>query len=280
MAHRKSAFIFMVLGLAGLAVFGYATTPGAAMPFSTSPETRVPATTTSTSVPPTTTTSTTLPPPTTTAAPAKTTSTTAAAHAVTTPPAPADPAVRAIPPRTVPSQKWTPFATVGGVTLHHPSAKVERVGFHESTNDGARDMEPLPSAVGPQILESRSRGTGPRTAADIVAQPNILIRAPVTGTVLRGGSYTLYCDNPDFYVVIEPDSRPGWEVKLLHMTGMYVRRGDRVEAGVTPIAPGPRILPFESQVDETTPIQPAWPHVHLEVVDPSIPDKPGHGGGC
>lgn len=141
-------------------------------------------------------------------------------------------------------------------------------------------MEPLPSSVPAQTMDSRGRGTAPRTAADIVSQPNIVIRAPVTGTVIRGGSYTLYCDIPDFYVVIEPDSRPGWEVKLLHMTGMFVKEGDRVQAGVTKIAPGPRVLPFESQVDETSPIQPAWPHVHLEVVDPSIPDVPGRGGGC
>lgn len=164
--------------------------------------------------------------------------------------------------------------------MHHPSSKVERIGFHESTNEGARDMEPLGSAVAPSVLESRGRGTASRTAADVVVQPNIRIRAPVTGTVIRGGSYTLYCDNPDFYVVIEPDAHPGWEVKLLHITGLFVKKGDRVEAGVTHLAPGPRVLPFNSQVDDTSPIQPAWPHVHIEVVDPSIPDLPGRGGGC
>jgi hypothetical protein len=38
-------------------------------------------------------------------------------------------------------------------------------------------------------------------------------------------------------------------------------------------------LPFESQVDEYT-AQPANPHVHIEVIDPSIPNIPGPGGGC
>jgi hypothetical protein len=104
------------------------------------------------------------------------------------------------------------------------------------------------------------------------------VRAPVTGTVLRSGTYVLYCDHRDDYAVIEPDERPGWEVKILHIDGVLVRRGDRVVAGETVIAPRPTRLPFESQVDEFT-APPPWPHVHIEVVDPSIPDRP-NGPGC
>ena len=33
--------------------------------------------------------------------------------------------------RLVHEQAWTPFASVGEVVLHHPSSRVERVGFHE-----------------------------------------------------------------------------------------------------------------------------------------------------
>ena len=40
------------------------------------------------------------------------------------------------------------------------------------------------------------------------------------GTVLRAGTYTLYCHHVDQYVVIEPDAPPGWKVKLLHVTGL------------------------------------------------------------
>ncbi len=39
-----------------------------------------------------------------------------------------------------------------------------------------------------------------------------------------------------------------------------------------------RVLPFRSQVDDDTAV-PHWPHVHVEVVDPSVPDRPT-GGGC
>lgn len=187
----------------------------------------------------------------------------------------ADPALR-----VGASQQWVPYADAGGVVLHHPSNVVERIGFHESAHDGAVVQQPLPGAVRPLVLESRDRDTPAQTAADIVVQPDTPIRAPVSGTVKRGGSYTLYCDTPDEYVVIEPDAHPGWEVKVLHMIGVQVRKGDRVTAGVTDIATRAHPLPFSSQVDEVRAYDPPWPHVHVEVVDPSVPDRPTPGAGC
>lgn len=159
--------------------------------------------------------------------------------------------------------------------MHHPSNRVERVAFHESNHDGARELEVLPGAVAPSTLETRERGTSARTAADVVVDPNSKIRSPVTGVVKRSGRYVLYCDHRDYFVVIEPDSHPGWEVKLLHIDELRVQKGVRVTAGQTTIATRPAILPFVSQVDESSATQPAWPHVHIEVVDPSIPDRPG-----
>ena len=182
--------------------------------------------------------------------------------------------------RLVTEQAFTPFASVGGITLHHPASRVERVGFHQSNHEGAQTQEILPTAVAPITLESRERLTAGRTAADIVVDPTTEVRAPVTGTVLRAGTYVLYCKHSDDYLVIEPDAHPGWEVKLLHISGVQVRTGDRVEAGVTVVAPRATQLPFESQVDEVRTADPAWPHVHVEVVDPSIPNRPSPGGGC
>jgi biotin carboxyl carrier protein len=222
------------------------TIAGVAAPTSTSTSTTL-ATTTTTS------TTTTLPPTTTT----------------TTAPAPV---------RVVTEQDWLPFATVAELTLHHPSRRVERVGFHQSNNDGALPFEPLPTAVAATVLEDRQRDTHPQGAADIVADPAAEIRAPVTGTVIRGGPYVLYCEYSDNFLVIEPDAHPGWEVKILHIGATFVGRGDHVVAGETVIAPGPTQLPFESQVDELRTADPAWPHVHIEVVDPTIPDRPTPGG--
>ena len=185
------------------------------------------------------------------------------------------------PPRVVSDQPvpTTPFAAVEAITLFHPSTRVERVGFHESNHDGARQLGALPTTVAGLTLEPRERGTGTQSAADVVVDPNVEIRAPVTGTVKRGGGYTLYCKYRDDFVVIAPDAMPAWEVKILHIDGLRVRAGQRVIAGETVLAPRPTQLPFASQIDEVT-ADPAWPHVHIEVVDPSIKDRPSPGGGC
>lgn len=205
---------------------------------------------------------------------------TAAPAAPAFPPAPVPARAAAVPVRPVVEQAWTPFASVNGVVLTHPSSRVERVGFHESNHDGARDLEPLAGAAGPVTLEGRERGTSPRSAVDAVVDPATEIRAVVTGRVKRAGRYVLYCKYTDHYLVIAPDAQPSWEVKMLHIGALQVRRGDRVVAGQTVVAPGPTQLPFESQVDELAVVAPAWPHVHMEVVDPSIPDRPTPGGGC
>lgn len=208
-----------------------------------------------------------------------TTAPTVPAPPETAPPAPPrPPATVAPPPRTVVETAYAPFATAEHLVLLHPAALVERIGFHEAGHDGTRHLEVTATTTRPVVLESRQRGTGLQTAADIVVPPDAEIRAPVTGTVKRAGTYVLYCDNIDDYAVIEPDDRPGWEVKILHISGVQVQAGQRVEAATTVLAPRPTILPFASQVDDHT-ADPAWPHVHVEVLDPSIPDKPNPGGG-
>ena len=184
------------------------------------------------------------------------------------------------PSRSVTEQAFTPFATVGGVVLTHPASRVERIGFHDSNHEGAQPLAALPTAVAPVSLETRGRGTASATAADVVIDPAAEVRSPVSGRVKRAGTYVLYCRHSDDYVVIAPDRHPSWEVKILHIDGVRVRRGQRVVSGVTVLAPRATQLPFESQVDELRTVDPAWPHVHIEVVDPSIRNVPSPGGGC
>jgi hypothetical protein len=183
-----------------------------------------------------------------------------------------------IPPRPVTEQAYTPFASAGGVVLRHPAARVERIGFHESNLDGAQQLQSLPTSAPSVVLEARSRDTTARGAADVMVDPNAEIRSPVTGTVRAAGTYVLYCKHSDDFLIIEPDDRPGWEVKLLHIDGVRVRPGARVQAGVTVVAPRATRLPFQSQVEEGS-YRPAWPHVHIEVDDPNVPDRPT-GPGC
>lgn len=225
-----------------------------------------------TTEPPTTTEAPPAPPPT-TVVPRPTTT---AAPTTTVPPTTTT--TRPHPARVVVPQQWVPYATVGPVTLHHPSDRVEAIGFHQSAQDGAMQQTALPTARRWFVMSSRDRDTVSQGAADIVVEPGRALRAPVTGTVIRAATYTLYCDHKDQVVVIEPDSRPGWQVRLLHLDGVTVSVGQRVEAGVTRIADRARVLPFPSQVEEDTGL-PAWPHTHVEVVDPTVKDRPT-GPGC
>ena len=183
-----------------------------------------------------------------------------------------------VPLRPVTQQAYTPFATAGGVVLRHPAARVERIGFHESTLDGAQQLETLPTSAPTLVLQGRARDTRARGAADVMVDPDAEIRAPVTGTVRYAGTYVLYCKYSDDFLVIEPDDHPGWEVKMLHIDGVRVRPGARVQAGVTVVAPRATRLPFESQIEDSS-YRPAWPHVHVEIDDPNVPDRPT-GPGC
>jgi hypothetical protein len=174
---------------------------------------------------------------------------------------------------------YAPFARAGGVTLHLPAARVELIGLHESSHDGARPIVVLDGVVRAPVLAGRERDTASTGAADIVVDPAAEIRSPVTGRVIAANTYALYCRYRDDLVFIEPDEQPGWQVKVFHIDRHQVRPGQRVQAGITVLAPRATQLPFVSQVDELT-TAPSWPHVHVEVVDPSIRDRPSAGGGC
>lgn len=205
--------------------------------------------------------------------------TTAPSSTSTTPPIPTTtttaPADRAIGPVA-----FAPLATVGDLTILHPTARVERVGFHESTLDGALELAAHPDAVQPITLDSRDRGHGAHTAIDVVADPADVVRAPVSGTVIAAGPYSLYCSTYDEMVLIVPDGHPTWVVRVLHIDRLRVGPGWRVEAGKTILAVSPRQLPFTSQIDRLTSGPSPWPHVHVEVDDTTIPDTPSEGDSC
>ncbi len=165
-----------------------------------------------------------------------------------------------------------PVARHGGVVVHHPVLAGERVGFHEAGHDGARPLAAEPTAVGPFVLPSRGRPTGPTTSADVVVLPDAEVRAPVTGVVVAAEDYLLYCRHPDARLLLAPDGDPDLLLAVLHVTGLLVEPGDRVQAGVTPIAERATPLPFTSQIDRYG-ATPSWPHVHLELFDPDVPDE-------
>ena len=217
--------------------------------------------------PTTTTTSTTTSTTTTTT----TTTTTSTTTTTTAPPPPPS-------GRHVTEQNYVPFAVAADVTLHYPSSRVEHVGFHQSNDEGAQHLDALPG-VDAIVLDDRGRLTDRQGSADVVVDPDTEIRAPVSGTVISSGSYVLYCHNYDFFLNIEPDDHPGWKVRMLHMASLEVGNGDRIEAGVTVVASHARQLPFASDVDDFRTADPPWPHIHMEVVDPDVPNVKNPGSG-
>ena len=120
-------------------------------------------------------------------------------------------------------------------------------------------------------MPTRHRAAGPTTAADVAIAADGVVRAPVTGTVTGVRRYWLYEISRDLRVVIRPDDAPDLLVVMIHVTDVRVRRGDRVVAGVTPLAT-PRVIPFKSDINDY--VGPGIPHVHIEVKHRGAPGHP------
>jgi hypothetical protein len=153
------------------------------------------------------------------------------------------------------------------------------VAFHEASRNGAEALRPTgicavcrnrakfrrPPKQGDLpyiVMDSRGRPFPATSAVDIVLRMGVPVHAPVDGTVRNVKRYRLYGRYPDVRVAIAPDADPGRRVVLIHLRGVTVRRGDRVEASTTVIG-RVRSFPFESQVDRY--VRGSFPHVHIEV---------------
>ncbi|MFA5844584.1 MAG: hypothetical protein WC971_07120 [Coriobacteriia bacterium] len=86
-----------------------------------------------------------------------------------------------------------------------------------------------------RLWRSGRRGF-PDTAADVGADAGTPVYSPVSGKVLAVHPYKLYDRWPDVEVHIQPDGWPEVDVVLIHITGVRVRAGERVDAGTTRIA--------------------------------------------
>jgi murein DD-endopeptidase MepM/ murein hydrolase activator NlpD len=154
------------------------------------------------------------------------------------------------------------FAQVGDLALRLPSHAVVVHGFHEASNRTSFAMTPVGDE--PRLLPSRGRPAPATSAVDIVLVDDEPVRSPVTGTVEVAESFHVYGKHPDRRIVLVPDDAPELRVVVLHVTGVAVTTGDRVEAGVSVLAESARRFPFRSQIDDET-APDAWPHVHYEV---------------
>ncbi len=154
------------------------------------------------------------------------------------------------------------------------------VAFHEASHKGTATLLPIgrcgicrnrakfaaPASSVPNlryiVMDSRGRAASGTSAVDIVVRKGTAVVAPVTGTVRNVKRYRLYRRYPDIRVAIAPDADPVRRVVVIHLRGVTLRRGDRVEASTTVIG-RVREFPFESQVDRY--VRGSFPHVHIEV---------------
>ncbi|HYH28081.1 MAG TPA: hypothetical protein VEA19_04785 [Actinomycetota bacterium] len=173
------------------------------------------------------------------------------------------------------------FATADGVEVRLVSAETIAVAFHEASRKRAMAMTPhgvcvvcrnrgkfRPPPGGSRelpylVLDSRGRRFAATSAVDLVLPEGSVVRAPVSGVVTGYKRYRLYDRYPDARVAIRPDGHPDREVVMIHLAGVRLQRGQRVEASVTEIG-SVRRFPFESHVERYAG---RHPHVHLEVKD-------------
>jgi hypothetical protein len=203
------------------------------------------------------------------------------------------PTVEPSPFITVPPDATLPvFARAGRIALHLSSPKVVAVAFHEASMPDAVPLRPTglcvvcrnrakfepPPPEDPDldylVLDPRGRSQAATSAVDLVMPRGTEVLSPVTGTVVSVKRYRLYYRYPDVRVEIRPQGVPDRRVVVIHLEHVTLKKGQEVEASVTPLGTVRR-FPFESQVDRY--IKGTYPHVHMEVKRPEHgrPDKKG-----
>lgn len=190
------------------------------------------------------------------------------------------------------------FATCGGVRLRLPvdMRVVTMLGFHQATSDNARQLTPVvvekprygsfpidgfapvtKRRVPTHLLYRTGRSGTPDRACDVGAPAGTAVIAPVSGTVTELKHYSLYKVTPDVEVHIQPDGADGLEIVMIHVDGVSVREGQRVEAGLTRIGRVRRLSNILTTMQLSYYTQEAGDHVHVQVNVPSSAPGP-HAG--
>ncbi len=188
------------------------------------------------------------------------------------------------------------FAHYGGLDLHLVVAEEDltEIGFHQASGDKALPMESylpdadiaaadgsrgtgrVPAEVDPTDVEPRilggsvlrmwraNRAGQPDTAADIGAPPGSTVYAPVTGTIIEIKTYELYGKHEDIEIHIQPTGYPEIDLVLIHVEDVQVRLGERVTAGVTPLASVRKLSDRINHQLGTYTVDPG-DHVHMQL---------------
>lgn len=125
----------------------------------------------------------------------------------------------------------------------------------------------------------REGNAGPvMSAIDCGGPVGATVYAPVTGEVVLVKQYKLYDEIDDYRIHIQPEGRPDLDVVLIHLTDVTVKPGDKVTAGVTPMAKIRDIFQYldESlQLKNYTAENDNGNHTHIQVNNATHPEYHG-----
>lgn len=125
----------------------------------------------------------------------------------------------------------------------------------------------------------REGNAGPvMSAIDCGGPVGATVYAPVTGEVVLVKQYKLYDEINDYRIHIQPEGRPDLDVVLIHLTDVTVKPGDKVTAGVTPMAKIRDIFQYldESlQLKNYTAENDNGNHTHIQVNNATHPEYHG-----
>lgn len=176
-----------------------------------------------------------------------------------------------------------PFAAVSGTSLDLalPAAKKDilGIGYHQAYNVRALSLTSRGASMGQAttqavaasvrsggmpafVMTARGRGSALDSATDIVLKAGSVVKSPVTGRISAVVPYLLYGRINDVRIEIIADGYPDFKVALVHIDQLTVAAGQRVEAGVTPLATV-RPLGISSQIDQY--VGEAVNHLHIQV---------------
>jgi hypothetical protein len=212
--------------------------------------------------------------------------------------APGDPNIAYLP---------TPLiATRDSLKIHSPISAnhITEIEFHQASYDTALQLTPLLTVVDAQKVadqhgtthipaDQQPTGDVPligetistwrldsvgdeMTSVDVGALAGTDVYAPVTGTVVKIKSYSLYGLLDDFEIHIQSRDHPGLDVVMLHVEDLSIKEGDQVIGGATRIA---KIRAIGAVIDNnlanfTAPGDPG-DHCHVQVNDATREDYKG-----
>jgi biotin carboxyl carrier protein len=158
----------------------------------------------------------------------------------------------------------------------------QEVADRHGTNHIPADEQSLGDAayIGEAVSTWRLDSVGPEmSSVDVGASAGTDVYAPVSGTVVKIKTYSLYGILEDYEVHIQVPDHPEWDIVLLHIDNLSIEVGDKVRAGSTRIA---RIRDIGWAIDNNlsnfTAPGDTGNHCHMQVNDATREDYQGLEG--